>query len=236
MTLYAYCVRRRGDPPPEPGLRGIGGAEVVRVEGDALGLWASRVEAVPAPGPERLREHDRVVRAALRTCTPLPLRFGAAFPDAGAALAALEPRAAELLAALERVAGRVEMGVTLHWEAEAERARLLAGDPGLRPLPGPPSGGREYLETRRREHALERALRRRAEALLEAASERLRALVPDAPEVRTVLPRPEVAGTLAHLVQKEQMFTYRHGAERAGTTLPAVTLRVSGPWAPYSFV
>jgi hypothetical protein len=236
MTLYAYCIRRRGDPPPEPGLRGIGGAEVRRVEGGELDLWVSEVAELPRPDAERLREHDRVVRAALRTRTPLPLRFGAAFPDAEGALAALSPRAAELLEALERVAGRVEVGVSLHWDAEAERERLLAARPDLRPLPGEPSGGREYLEARRRARAWEGALRARAEGLLEEASVRLRALVPDAPEARVVLPRPEVAGTLAHLVQREQMFTYRQGAERAGSALAGVTLRVSGPWAPYSFV
>lgn len=235
MTLYAYCVRRAGEPPPAAEARGVSGAEVSLVEGAGLGLWVSPVERPPGPTPEHLREHDRVVRHALRTRTPLPLRFGAAFADERAALAALEARSAELLASLERVAGRVEMGVTVLWDAGAERERLLTARPELRAPEEPPAGGRAYLEARRRERELEAALRGRAEALLEELSGCLADAVPGAEEARTILPRPETAGTLAHLVQKEGVAVYRDAVERAGRALSGVELRASGPWAPYSF-
>lgn len=236
MTLYAYCVRRCGDPPPEAGVRGVEGAEVVLLEGARLGLWASPVEHPPRPEPERLRAHDRVVRAALRTATPLPLRFGATFPDAGAALAALSAREAELLATLRRVEGRVEVGVAVLWDAAAERERLLAERPELRPEPGKPSGGREYLERRRREQALEGALRERAAGLLQSVAEHLAGVDPSAAEARSVLAGPELAGAVAHLVRREHLFSYRETALRAGEGLPGARLRLSGPWAPYSFV
>ena len=236
MTVYAYCIRRRGDPPPGPEVRGIGGGEVRLREEGGVGLWLSELDAPPEASAELLRRHDAVVRAALRTRTPLPLRFGAAFTDEAAALAALAGREEELLEALARVDGRVEVGATLLWSAEGERGRLLAERPELRPLPEPPSGGRAYLEARRRALALETALRERAEGLLDRLSARLSAADPTAPEARTVLPRPEVAGTLAHLVQRERLFIYRDLAGRAGGELPGVEVRVSGPWAPYSFV
>ncbi len=233
--LYAYCVRGADDPAPDPTLRGLEGAEVFPLRGAGAALWLSGVAARPDPTPERIREHDRVVRAALRSATPLPLRFGACFADEASALALLHGRAAEFRAGLERVRGRVEMAVAVGWDAAAGRERLLAERPELRPPAGRPTGGREYLEMRRRELALEEAWRARAEAVLDAVSRRVAGGEP-ADEERTVLPRSGLAGTLAHLVRREQMFPYRAAVERAAGELPEVELSVSGPWAPYSFV
>ncbi|HEX7240322.1 MAG TPA: GvpL/GvpF family gas vesicle protein [Longimicrobiaceae bacterium] len=235
MTLYAYCVRRAGDPAPEAGLRGVDGGEVFAGERDGLGVWLSAVEAPPAPDRERVEAHDRVVRAALRTATPLPLRFGAVFVDEAAALDALAGRAEGLLAGLERVAGRVEMSVAALWDAAAERESLLAERPELRPAEGRPAGGRAYLEGKRRQRALEEALRARAEAVLDRVARRLAPAAGPAEEARSVLPRPDVAGTVAHLVRREESLAYREAAMAAGRGLPGVELRVSGPWAPYSF-
>lgn len=236
MILHAYCVRAAGEPPPGSEVRGIGGAEVVRVEAGELCAWLSRLEAPPAPEPDRLREHDAVVRAALRTATPLPLRFGTTFANADALRGALAERAAELLASLERVRGRVEMGAALGWDAAAARDRVLALRPELRPVDGKPTTGRAYLEARRREHALEAALGEEADALLERVSRAVAASLPEAVEARAPLPRPEVAGTLAHLVGRGDVAAYRDAVRRAAGELPEVEARVSGPWAPYSFV
>lgn len=235
-VLHAYCVRRAGEPPPHPAVRGIGGAVVAAVEEGGLAAWVSALDAPPAPDPERLREHDRVVRAALATATPLPLRFGAAFPGEPALRAVLRERAAELLAGLDRVRGRVEMGLAVGWDAAAARERLLAARPELRPAEEKPATGRAYLEARRREHALDAALRAEAEALVERASRAVAAALPDAEEVRATLPQPALAGTLAHLVRSGETSAYREAVQRASAELPGAELRVSGPWAPYSFV
>ncbi len=231
MILYAYCIRAAGEPPPGPEVRGICGAEVLAVNAGGVSAWASRLDAPPAPEPDRLREHDAVVRAALRTETPLPLRFGTAFADEDALRAVLAERAAELLASLERVRGRVEMGATLGWDAAAARENVLARRPDLRPVAEKPATGRAYLEARRREHGLEAALRAEAEALVERVSRAVAAALPEVVEARTTLPQPDVAGTLAHLVGRDDVSAYREAVRDV-----AVELRVSGPWAPYSFV
>ncbi len=237
MILHAYCIRAAGEPPPGPEVRGIGGAEVVAVEAaDGMSAWVSRLDAPPAPEPDRLREHDAVVRAALRTETPLPLRFGAAFEDEAALRAALAERRAELRASLERVRGRVEMGAALAWDAAAARERVLARRPELRPMAEKPATGRAYLEARRREHGLEAALREQAEALLERVSRAVAAALPEVVEARTTLPRPAITGTLAHLVRRGDVSAYREAVKRVAEELPEAEVRLSGPWAPYSFV
>jgi hypothetical protein len=45
-----------------------------------------------------------------------------------------------------------------------------------------------------------------------------------------------VAGTLAHLVQRDQLTRYLRHVDEAGKAVPRARLRLSGPWAPYSFV
>lgn len=231
--LYAYCVRRAGEPGPDASLAGLDGAAVTLLEDARLGLWLSTLDRADSK-PERLREHDRVVRAALRSATPLPLRFGALLPGEPAALQLLAERRTEWLAALDRVAGRVEMGVTVAWNQQAERERILREHPELRADADTPSSGREYLERRRRERQLDELLRERAQALLARVSVMLEA--GELPELRSLLGRPETAGTLAHLVPREAVAAYRRRLEHAREMLPEVTLTLSGPWAPYSFV
>ena len=224
--LVGYCVRRAGDPGPDPSLAGVGGAPVRLVESAGLGLWISDQRLPDRPGDDRgagrLREHDAVVRAALETATPLPLRFGTRLRDEGAAEALLAERAAEFAAALERVAGRVEMGIRVLWER-----------------PDPPAAGAavhsgtEFLEMRRRAILGEDERRREAEALLDEVERHLAPL--GVPAVREVLARSDAAGTLAHLVQRTRLTRYRRQVDEAGRALPRARLRLSGPWAPYSF-
>lgn len=235
MILHAYCIHAEGETPGAE-VRGIAGAEVRGVDAAGVCAWVSRLDAPAAPGVERAREHDGVVRAALASATPLPLRFGTVFEGEAALRAVLEERAPGLRSALERLRGRVETGIAVGWDADAARARILAGRPDLRPVEGRPASGRAYLEARRREHALEAALREAAEGLLSRVSLAVLGALPDAEEVRVTLPRPGVAGTLAHLVQRSGLIPYRETVRRAAEEVPEAELRLSGPWAPYSFV
>jgi len=235
MILHAYCIHAQGEAPGAE-VRGIAGTEVRGVEAAGLCAWVSGLDAPAAPDVDRVREHDRVVRAALATATPLPLRFGTVFDGEAALRAVLEARAPELRASLERVRGRVEVGVAVGWDADAARERVLAGRPDLRPAEGRPASGTAYLEARRREHALEAALCEAADSLLSRVSVAVLGALPDAEEARATLPRPGLAGTLAHLVQRADLTRYRQIVQGAAEGAPEAELRLSGPWAPYSFV
>lgn len=224
--LHAYCIRRAGDPGPPPGLTGVGGAPVRLLDAGELGMWVSPAVA-GAPTVERLREHDAVVRAALRSATPLPVRYGTAFVDEARARERLGETREEYRAALARVAGRVEMGIRVAWEAPPPPA---AGEPVEEGV-GP---GRAYLERRRRAREGDAALRREADAVLREVEEVFADL--DLSTRRRVLPEPGVAGTLAHLVHRGDLGRYRERLDRARNEVFRVSLLPSGPWAPYSFV
>jgi hypothetical protein len=231
-VLHGYCVRHAGDPAPDPSLTGVMGAGVRLLEDDELGVWVSDVEHRPGLVERHLREHDRVIRSALRSSTPLPLRFGATFTDEVAALSVLRERREQFSASLSELANRVEMGVR------------IARAPGSRPTPSeaegggevtvPPRTGREYLEARRRE--MEAAAS--AKALAEAAVDRVEAGFSDLglPSRREIMPQEGVLGLVAHLVHRHEIGNYRHRVLQLKQTLPELDLVASGPWAPYSFV
>lgn len=220
-----YCIRRRTDPPPPTDLRGIDGHSIHALEAGELAVWLS----AEAPGPatvERVRQHDAVVRAAMRTATPLPLRYGTRFADEAEAVRLLLARAAELEASLERVAGRVEMGLRVLWKEPQPPAS------GTEAAADPPHSGREYLERRRAEIRADEELQARAGLLLD----RLDGHFPGIPVVRTMGSDRGVVGSLAHLVQVDFLDPYRALVQSARDDLVEAGLVLTGPWAPYSFV
>jgi hypothetical protein len=241
-VLHGYCVRRAGEPPPEEGLTGLESAPVRLIEEGMLGLWVSESPASKATA-ERLRTHDRVVRHALRSATPLPIRYGAgAFASESAAREALIERAAVLGQALDRVAGQVEMGVRVDWDSPPPSTRSAmpegsgasgppAGDPVVQG--STPGSGRAYLEARRE------ALRER-DALVRAAGEALDRVeremgLDGVPSTRTLLPEPRTPGLMAHLVRRQDVQLYGRAVAAAREALPEYRITPSGPWAPYSF-
>jgi hypothetical protein len=246
-VLYAYCVRRTGEPGPNAGLQGLGGAPVRLLEEGDLGLWVSRSPSLP-PTPPRLAQHDRVVQEALRSATPLPIRYGAGcFQTEEAARAALIAGAVSFAASLERVADRVEMGVRVDWAAPPSSSSAESEAAGWRPDPvsasasrerteaasAPPASGRAFLEARKREIQGRDFLRRAAAAALDEVERKL--ALCDVPTVRSLLPSAGTAGILAHLVRSADTDPYRSTVAAITPDLLGLRLVVSGPWAPYSF-
>lgn len=230
--LHGYCIRHVADPAPDPALRGVAGADVILLREGAVSLWFSPVAQPPAPTLEGLREHDAVVRAALRTATPVPLRFGAAFDTADHAAELLREREGEMIEKLERIAGRVEMGIRVGWPTGAagealQETAAAAAEP-------PVASGRDYLESRRRRLAVEAGVRAAAEGALAQVEQAFSDL--RYPTHRQLLPQPEIAGLLAHLVHREHLEVYRTRFLELRQSLPQLDLVLSGPWAPYSFV
>ena len=222
-ALAGYCIRATGEVPPSPELTGIGGAPVRCVEAAGLAIWLSDEVAGPAT-VDRMRAHDAVVRAAMRSATPLPLRYGARFASESEARDLLQSRAAEFAASLTRVAGCVEAGMRVLWKT-----------PPISPphaLAAPPTSGRVYLEMRRDALQLDEQARADATALLD----RLDRHFPGIPAERRLGSEPGVVGSVAHLVQGSALAAYRALVQSAREDLREVDLVLTGPWAPYSFV
>lgn len=229
--LHLYCVRRAGEPPPPDGLTGVDGTPVQVVEEGPLAAWVSGAEPLP-PTLERIEAHDRVIRHAMRTETPVPVRYGASFGEESRVRDALAGRAEELLGTLERVRGRVEMGVTVPWDEEEARASAAEACADPCTPPGAPASGREYLERKRAEVRREELLRQRAAGELDRVAVLLGPGWGE--ERRILLPAPGVAGSVAHLVPRRSLGEYRTRFRAAADGWPG--LKLTGPWPPYSFV
>ncbi|CAN5711917.1 GvpL/GvpF family gas vesicle protein [soil metagenome] len=232
--IYGYCVRRADDPAPGDDLTGITGASVYLLEERGLGLWYSELDRSPVAEVQQLREHDAVVRAALRSATPLPLRFGATFKDEDVARAKLRERSEIFFSSLEAVADRLEMGIRVSPVAADRSTEILAREDQAVAPADTIRTGREYLEARRRQLDSTAAARLWAE---EAAA-RVEAHLSDLelPTKREIIVDQGVLALVAHLVQRSEVRTYRSRVEAMRESVPELHLVLTGPWAPYSFV
>ena len=96
---YVYAVTAARDAAPNPTLYAVRHGALAAVVAD---------HEAPEPTPEALRRHETVVEGLMGDGPLLPMRFGSVSDDVASLLA---ERHDELLAALERVRGAVELGV-----------------------------------------------------------------------------------------------------------------------------
>jgi hypothetical protein len=240
--LYAFA----GPRPAVDDLRGVGPGELTVIGDESVAAVAGMVpleefgqEALPARLndrawlEEKAQAHERVVEQLAETTAVIPLRFGSIYYDVSAVEQLVESRRAELLQLLERVRGRVEIGV----QAWLDPRRAVEANPDT-----PPAGGRAYLERRRDERARADEAAIRMQEVLADAHERLAALA-----VEGVLNRPqprELTGRVeemvfngAYLVPSNDDSIAREVAQLDEQNRAlGLSFDVTGPWPPYNFV
>jgi hypothetical protein len=231
------------------GVRGVGsGADVRIFEHGPLGAIVSEValdefgeDALPDRLNERAwleskaRAHEDVLQAFAGSTGVVPLRFGAIFRDRADVTALLAERADAFAASLERVRGRVELGV----KSWADPTRRAAGPQGQS---RPATSGRSYLELRLQAREADAQTGARLAALVQAAHERLLALAVDGvanrPQPRELTGRAdEMVLNAAYLVATDDRSFAREverlDVEGRGS---GVSFELTGPWPPYNFV
>jgi hypothetical protein len=241
---YTYAIAWAFDPGLIAGLSGVDGApvhlvrheDVVAVCSPLAPDWfdedtrQARLHSLEAV--ETLaRAHHAVVATVAGTGVVLPLRL-MTIHDGDAGVAAMLHREHDRLRRdLDRLAGRVELGV-----------KVYAG--GVAPA-GPPSAsatpGRDYLRQRRAErnqrdhtrHAAAGAADRVEAALAALAVDRRRHRPQPAP--LSGVPEDNVLNA-AYLVERDRVSEFALLASRLAAHETAVRVDVTGPWAPYSFV
>jgi hypothetical protein len=209
IWLYAIC-----DAPelPPPRRRGLAQAPLEGLrEGALQAVFTRHAHAVGDPAPDALWAHERVVERLMLDRAVLPMRFGSTLPDDDAVRRLLVERQAHLAQLLERVRGRVELGVRVVQTAPEQVA--------VAPL----SSGREYL--------LAKLANGRGTAEL---SEPL-ALLAVATRVQPARGPDEVLRA-SYLVERRGVAHFRGAVERLQRAHPELALLCTGPWPPYSFV
>jgi hypothetical protein len=199
----------------------------------------------PAWLEEKARAHEAVLEGALRPGPVVPFRFLTLYRDEDELRAFLAARGAELRDVLERIRGKVELGVKVF----ADRAQLAAGlaqeSEEVRELDAAiqaAAPGKAYLLRRRREElAKEHAARvlrdcaRASHARLSAAAE---AAVSNPPQPR------ELSGRDAQMLLNGAYLVPTGDAGLAAAVAGledeyrhlGVTFELTGPWPTYNFV
>jgi len=223
-VIWVYGICDRPDMPL-PRRRGLAQAPLDGVrEGGLVAVISRHVHPPGDPALDTMWVHERVVERIMADRTVLPMRFGSKLPDEGALRDILAANREAFLAALDRVRGRLEVGVRAMQPLEASTAV---------DVPPPMSGadvamsGRAYLEAKLQNG-------RRTDHAAGVLHEPLAKLAIDA---RRQPPRaPLEILRASYLIDAVVLARFRGTVERLQRTHPGVAILCTGPWPPYSFV
>lgn len=214
--IYAYVICEPATAAASSRRLGLGGARLRTLKRDGVAAVYSRHRSLnPRPTAEFIMAHERVVEAIMAGGAVLPLRFGTQLQDENRLAAVLAERRDNLLDALDRVRGQVELAVRVLRQPEGGREDA-AGE----------RSGREYLLARVGQH-------RRAELVTRELHTPLAALA-NASVVRDH-PRPPAILAAAYLVDAGQVPHFRRRADELAAHQENVQVVVTGPLPPYTF-
>jgi hypothetical protein len=198
-----------------------------------LGLWATLWDGEPTLSRDDAFAHHDLVAVLCDAGPCLPVRFGTWLADEEAARRSLEADQSRFTAAVDRLADRREIAITLLWRdaSSLEGGSAGAGEAG--PGRTKQRAGRAYLERLRAMHAVTDERRSAADAF---AAGLARDLAVDQADVRhESCPSAEVALSMSLLALKDEADALKARATAAVGALDGVRGVVSGPWPPYSF-
>jgi hypothetical protein len=241
---YAYAVARSFDPAQLAGVRGVDGAEVHLVRYRDLVAVVSPVpltefdEAALRTKLEWLpwleataRAHHAVVDVVATSSVTLPLRLATVYRGDERVIEVLRQGYRRFRAALDRLAGRVELGVKVYTDP---RALAPAASPSTS------SPGRDYLRRRRAQHRARDDAWQRAAAAAERVDATLAGLAVDSRQRPPQ--RPQLSGArgenvlnAAYLVDAGRTEEFDALARGLDAEAPGTRIELTGPWAPYSF-
>lgn len=236
--LYAIIDVENGADGHALALSGLDEAGVYTV---AAGPVAAVVSDLPArkvrPERRKLAAHHEVLRRLMDEHAVLPMAFGLVADSTDAVRKILRLNADVFAAQLERVRGRIEMGVRVSWDVPNIFEFALARHPRLGELRDHMfRGGRQPSHDERIE--LGRQFDRLITADREEAAERVLAVVADhCVEFVNNKPRDErEVMNLAALVDRDTLSDFEHAVYEAARQFDEhYAFDINGPWPPHNF-
>jgi len=241
---YVYAVCRPFDAPLQSQITGVGGAppRLLRHH-DLIAVVSEVPERDFAEQPlrahledldwltETAHAHQNVIDALTVVTTPLPLRLGTVFHDDSGVRVMLEAREEGFLRTLDRLSGRVEWGVKVYAEPEAEEQP---------PEPAKVTSGRDYLRQRRRSRQAHEEMWEKADRFARRLHETLSECAEDtrlhAPQNSALSGAPgRNVLNAAYLVPRRNSEEFVELVDRTKNEEPGLRVELTGPWAAYSF-
>jgi hypothetical protein len=189
------------------------------------------------PFRKNLEPHHRVLRAVMSLTTILPMTFGHVASE-GEVARLLRHNHEAIGAQLDRVAGKVEMCLTVKWAVDNIFEYFVGFDAELRAtrdrLFGP-SGEPSQADKIELGRMFEDRRSAEREALTERITELFRAWYSD---VTVIPPRAEaMIAKLAFLVERGGVEAFEQHVHEVADAIPGpYVFDLSGPWAPFHFV
>lgn len=226
--IYLYGIVG-SSPDLSQEIRGLGGEPVRLLPRGNVAAVVSRSPLHPWPVDEdHLTLHETVLEELMSSRPILPARFNTLLRTEDAVIALLNERARPFRSALERVTGKVELGLRVLWEPPGDAATTVdqkTGDEGP---------GTEYLHRRLTEER-HRARRRAAgERLLQELQASFPSLAGESRLQR--FPTERLLLTGAYLVERDRVDAFREGVAKIREEFPRLRFLLTGPWPPYHFV
>ncbi len=235
---YLYAIRL-GKEKRRYGSLGIGAAEVYTIAvGEVAAVVSDMKQKKVRPERRNLVSHQQVLKCLAEEESVLPISFGTVAADEPAVQELLSEHRLSLLAQLQRVAGRVEMGLRVTLNAPDLFAYFVETYPELRTA-------RDRLFNGGGEPALEQkiAIGQLFERLLGESGQTYatqveEVLAPCCVEIHRNAPRDEREMMhLACLVEREAVSAFEKGVLAAAQLFDEhFAFDYSGPWPPHHFV
>ncbi|NVB79676.1 MAG: GvpL/GvpF family gas vesicle protein [Kofleriaceae bacterium] len=231
--MYVYAIVDRECHPPAE-WRGLEGSQLSTLGYRSLAAVVSTTAVPPRPDTAAILCHEALVEALGVHHRALPVRFGTVFSDASAVTEALAERYESLVADMERIGGKVELGLIALLRAPRESVEVRAPDADVSSDAPSGSEGARYLQARRRAYARAEADKSAARQLAHEVDLALHDYALD----RRLMAVNEGGLVLraAYLVVPADVPAVRDSIDDLRGRRPDVAIVLSGPWPPYSFV
>jgi hypothetical protein len=258
--VWLHAIARDLDPARLAGLAGISGEPVRSIRSAGLDAVVSPVDLAEY-GEDALRRnlediawlestaraHHEVVSAVGGVGSVLPARLATVYESAARVAEVVAERRQEFVAALDRLVDRAEWGVKAFAVPDTRAAGTIpaatipAATVPAGELGGAGGAGAAYLRRRRAQLAAREIVQRAAldsvEAVHGALERRADAATRHRPRDRRLSSDP---GAMllngAYLVETRRAAAFADAVGELAEHHPAISLQLTGPWPPYSFV
>lgn len=175
-----------------------------------------------------VREHAAVVEQLSAALDVIPMRFGSIFSDQASLVRMLTESQADLVRLLNRIRGRVELGLKLQVNRQDVAAQLSPALEGS-------ASGRDYLRLRQAQLKLAEQVDEVIAQLASEVHKELGALADEAVSLRPGSGQVPLTLSAAYLVRRDDVPRFLDRAGELGREHRECSVEITGPWAPYSF-
>ncbi len=224
--LYLYAITDHVDAPLPP-ESGIADEPLVNSTYKDIAAVVSQLAVVRVePTEANVWRHETVLEALMQQRTVLPVRFGTAISDAEAVYGILATHYASFTKNLQKVCGRVELGLRVLWDPLRQAADESASLPS--------QSGYDYMLARLDEHRRKQEQQQQAEALVTEIQAPLLRLAVE--HRQRVLITPRMLLSAAYLVDRSAEAAFHESVSLLTEAYPTLQFLCTGPWPAYNFV